>query len=151
MRHGSSIVAGCFALTILAPSMLLGQGVLGLSIGNYEVVSEQRLSRTESSVTYRAELVNTGVARPGVTATVKSLAAGVQVVPGQGTLHFAPVPANSRLISTETFTILIDRSIAIFDFSNLQWSFLSPVANAGPNQTVAVGSTVFLKDRKSVV
>ena len=70
-------------------------------------------------------------------------APSVQLVPGQSTVHFAPVPANSNVMSNDTFTILIDRSVP-FDFSFLQWSFANPVANPGPNQTATVGSTVTL-------
>jgi hypothetical protein len=122
---------------------MFGQGTQGLSITNYQFVSEQRISFSQSDVTYRASLVNTGGARGAVTATVTSLVPSVQVVQGQGNLHFSPVPANSTVNSTDTFTILVDRSVP-FDFSNLQWNFNAPVANAGPNQTVSVGTTVTL-------
>ena len=67
----------------------------------------------------------------------------MQLVPGQSTVHFAPVPANSNVMSNDSFTILIDRSVP-FDFSSLQWSFSNPVANPGPNQTATIGSTVTL-------
>src|SRR5262249_11102254 len=81
-----------------------------------------------------------------VTATVTSLnAASFTVV--QGTLNFAPVPANGSVTSTNTFTIRVDRSVN-FDFANLRWSFqtttLPPAANAGPNQTAHVGDVVTL-------
>jgi hypothetical protein len=114
-----------------------------LSISNYQFVSEQRFSQSESYVTYRAELQNTGTARTAVTASASSSTPAVQVVPGQGTIHFSPVPANGRVLSSDTFTILVDRTIP-FDFAVLQWNFLGPVANAGPNQTARVGETVAL-------
>jgi len=79
----------------------------------------------------------------GVTATVTSSAASVVIVAGQGILHFGPVPANGQVTSMDTFAISVDRSVP-FDFNYLKWSFLNPVANAGPDQTTTVGKTVTL-------
>ncbi|HLH37830.1 MAG TPA: PKD domain-containing protein, partial [Bryobacteraceae bacterium] len=118
-------------------------GQNGLSITNYSLVSQARYTRTQSYFTYRADLINPGAALAGVTATVTSLVPAVQVVAGQGTLHFAPVPANSRTTSADTFTLLVDTTVR-FDFASLSWSFANPVANPGPNQTAAVGTTVVL-------
>ena len=143
MRYVFSSVATLLAVAMFSPPDALGQGSQGLSIGNYQFVSEQRSTRTQWFVTYRAELQNTGSARTGVTATVTSLGLNIQTVPGQSTLHFPAVPANGRVNSIDTFTILVDRSVP-FDFAKLQWSFLNPAANAGPNQTVPVGTTVSL-------
>ena len=142
MRYVSS-TAILLALTFLAPSMVSGANPTELSIGNYQFVSEQRLTRTQWFVTYKAELTNTGGARAGVTASLSSLVPTVKVVDGQGSLHFAPVPANSKVWSTDSFTILVDRSVA-FTFANLQWLFVNPVANPGLDRTAAVGSTVNL-------
>jgi len=128
---------------LLLPAFASAQGAAGLSIANYRIVSQERFTRTQSFVTYQADLVNAGVSRSGVTATVTSLVSTVQVVAGQGVLHFAPVPANSQASSADTFTLLIDGSVP-FDLTSLAWSFLNPVANPGPNQTAHLGSTVFL-------
>ena len=132
-----TLVAACGLV-----SSAFGQGVpSSLSITNYQFVSEQRLSQFSSYVTYRADLVNNGPARTAVTASLTSGASNIQV--SQGLLHFAPVPANRTVTSLDTFTILVDRSVE-FKFSDLQWSFLAPVANAGPNRTAKVGSLVIL-------
>ncbi len=127
----------------LAACALHGQSSPVLSIGNYQDVGEQRLTHTQQYVTYSADLINTGPALTGVTATVTSLSPGIQVIAGEATLHFPAVPANGRVTSADTFTILVDNSYP-FSFSNLQWSFVSPVASAGLSQTVAVGSKVTL-------
>ena len=143
MRYVSSTSAILLALTFLAPSKMLADSAPELSIGNYQFVSEQRITRTQWFVTYKAELTNTGGARAGVTASLSSLVPAVKPVAGQDSLHFAPVPANSKVWSTDSFTILVDRSVA-FSFDNLQWLFVNPVANPGLDRTAAVGSTVNL-------
>ena len=97
--------AAVAALTILTSSAMFGQGPVrnlsadaaqSLSITNYQFVSEQRITRTSSYVTYRADLVNQGPAQSAITATVTSLAPSVQTVPGQDTLKFGPVPSNAQ-------------------------------------------------------
>lgn len=143
MRYVCS-TAAILVLSILAPSMMFAQnGAAGLSIENYQFVTEQRSTRTKWYVTYRAELVNTGAARPGVVATLSSLVPTVETVPGQTMLHFGPVAAGGKAWSSNTFTILVDRSVA-FSFNQLQWSFLNPVAVPGPDQTAPVGTTINL-------
>jgi PKD domain. len=144
MRVLYSGASSMLAALILTSSPAFGQSsVPDLSITNYQMVSEQRATLTQSYFTYRADIVNTGRARDALTATVVSRVSSVQVVSGQGSLRFSPVPANSQVTSSNTFMILVDRSVP-FDFANLQWTFIAPVANAGPNQTAAVGSTVTL-------
>jgi hypothetical protein len=123
----------------------LGQNTL--SITGYTFVSETRYSRNWSYVTYSAVLNNAGTARSAVTANLTinpAVSASVQSVPGQTNLHFSPVPANSKVPSNDTFTFFLDRSVP-FDMSTaLVWTFTAPVANAGPYQTVPVGTTVTL-------
>src|SRR5258706_7379943 len=86
------------------PPVLLAQAPV-LSVTNYQFVSEERISRTESYVTYRADLINLGPARASVTASLTSLSTNVRVIPGQGNLVFGPVPTNSHVTSSNTFTI----------------------------------------------
>src|SRR5947207_12708065 len=142
MRFVYPAVKFLAVLTVFVPQALLAQAS-GLSVTNYQFVSEERISRTESYVTYRADLINAGPARASVTASLTSLSTNVRVIPGQGNLVFGPVPTNSHVTSSNTFTIYVNR-IVEFNFSSLQWTFLIPVANAGANQTAPVGTTVFL-------
>ena len=130
------------ALSFLSPCGFAATGP-ALSIANYHLLGGVRQSRTVSLYTYSADLVNAGQAQPSITATVTSSVAGIVVQPGQGSLHFPPVPANSTVTSTDFFTVLVDRT-GNDDFSNLTWQFSAPVANAGPNQTVVAGATVTL-------
>ena len=147
MRYVSS--AAVAALSIITSSVMFGQADK-LSITNYQFVSEQFYSRTQSKVTYRADLANQGTAFDSVTATVTSSTPNVVVTPGdQDTLLFAPVPAHTQIPSNNTFTILVDRTVP-FDFSSLHWTFVPsngpppPVANAGAAQMALVGQTVTL-------
>lgn len=131
---------------VVACSLMFGATATeNLSITNYQFVSEQRVTLTKSHVTYRADVVNKGPAAGAVTATLASSVASVQIVSGQNTLHFPSVAANSQVASVDTFTILVDRTVP-FSFTNLVWTFQTgaPVANAGPNQTARIGSTVTL-------
>src|SRR5664280_633234 len=127
------------ALSILICSAAFGQGQ-GLSITNYQLVSAQTIQRT-LNVTYRADLVNTGTALEAVTAIVTSLNPTVHVAAGQETLQFAPVPANSQVTSSNTFTLQIDFNVPV-DFSQLQWIFQTAGILLPANVTVTPGDTV---------
>src|SRR5260370_12831484 len=134
--------------SILAFAVLLSSGAAvksqTLSITNYRVVSEQVLTASYSRITYRADLVNPGLALPQVTATVTSVDPFTRVIPGQDTLNFTAVPANGQVTSIDAFSIQAKNTVP-FDFGTLQWTFAisggttaGPVANAGPNHTAAV-------------
>ena len=156
--HGfvATIIPGAYAQYAVpcASSGSLRPGDLsGLSITDYELVSQQQVTPTQRSLTYHASLLNTGGPLASVTATVISLNPfSVRVVPGQDTLTFFSVPANSKTASIKTFTVLVNNTQP-FDFSSLSWTFqastASPIANAGPDQIVPVGSTVSLDGTSS--
>lgn len=137
------------ALSILVPCAMFGQGAGPAAapspfITNYQFVSQARINSTQSDLTYRADVVNPGPGLTSLTATLTSLDPSVvRVVQGQGTLNFPAVPAYGQVTSSNTFTVLVNDG-APLDFGNLQWTFLGPVANAGPNQTVKKGSTAML-------
>jgi hypothetical protein len=129
-------------------------GAAALTITHYQLVSEQAAAGTQAYLTYRADLVNPLGAVSGATATLTSLDPfTVRVVPGQGILNFSPVPANSQVTSSNTFTVIANPS-APLNFSKLQWSFqtspAAPIANPGQNQTVGLGSTVALDSSGSL-
>src|SRR5262245_13069461 len=91
----------------LTPFQALGQA--GLSITNYQLVEERRITRTVSDFDYRADVLDTAQAAPSLTATVSSNVASVVVI--KGSLHFTNVPANGRATSSDTFTIRVDRTV----------------------------------------
>jgi hypothetical protein len=139
-----SFITSLLTCAVLFPAGAYGQvNPANLQISGYQFLSEQRFTRTQSYFTYSANVVNTGPALPGITATVTSLAPTVKTISGKDSLRFSSIPAGGSASSINAFTILVDRTAA-FDFSQLQWSFVSPIANAGADQTVAVGATVTL-------
>ncbi len=143
MRYMRPVIEGGLCLIC---SAAFGQ-VPGLSIANYELVSELAAASPNVEVTYRVDVVNAGAALPALRATVTSLDPfNVRVMPGAGTLNFPAVPAKGEVKSSNTFTLLVNNSVAL-DFSKLQWNFQTtggPVANAGPNETVPLGRLVIL-------
>ena len=140
------------ATTVVALSTLVCSAVLcqaqALSVTNYQLVSTQQATATQSYLVYRADLVNSGSALASVAASVSSLDPfSVRIAPGQGTLNFSPVPAKGNVTSSNTFTILVPFN-ALLDPSKVQWTFqamaVGLTANAGANQTVNLGALVTL-------
>lgn len=102
-----------------------GGGDFGsLSIVSYSLVSQGASTGTRLYMTYRADLLNTGtpISSPLI-ARATSLDLSVQVV-GQGELSFPSAPANSQVVSSNTFTILADPTLPL-DFSKLSWAYYS--------------------------
>ncbi len=120
----------------------------GLTVTNYQLIGVQPASGGASYFSYRADLFNPSNALGSVVASLTSLDPfDIRVAPGQGVLNFRPVQENSLTTSSNTFTIIANASQPV-NFSALDWTFQStpapPAADAGPNQTVSVGSTVTL-------
>ena len=134
-------------VSAVAAAMGFGQDTQGLSIVNYQIVS-QSPGQFRNNVTYRADLVNSGAPLGAVSATATSLnLPSFTVAPGQDKLTFSPVPPNGQTTSSNTITLLVNPAIP-FDLANLQWTFevtpVPPIANAGSNQAATLGSTVIL-------
>src|SRR5690242_5378754 len=99
-------------LFLVAPCLLLAQTGQSFSVTKYQFISEQPISVTQSYVTYKADLVNSGKPVAAVAAMATSLnTASFTVVSGQDTLNFAPVPGPGQVTSSNTFTIRVDRSV----------------------------------------
>ena len=139
--------AAVLALSILSCSLVAQSQPL--TIASYSYVSQVAVRPTQWQVTFSATVVNSGPALGSVTATISNAPYGVTVIGGEDVLNFGAVPANGQAVSTNTFTILDDRTVnPAPSITQLQWTFQStpalPVANAGTAQTVAVGATVTL-------
>lgn len=146
MQYVRPATALATVLMAIAPLGLLGQN---LTLTNYQLVS-----RFGTTATYRADLVNTGPALNAVSATAASLNPfSVRVINGQDTLTFQPVPANSTVTSSNTFTVYLADPNAQLNPSQLSWTFSitsgGPIANAGQNVTANVGSKITLDGTKS--
>jgi len=124
-----------------------------LTVGNYTLVSSQRVSRTDFNYYYRADVTNTGQGVLTVTATAASSSPYTTVV--DGSLSFGDVPAGSTAPSSDTFTIRQDRRHA-FEPSALDWDVqyvnaalritdVTPAA-ALPGKTVSLAVTGLLPD-----
>jgi len=107
MRHLYSLAAAVIGFLTLFPSMAMAQA--GLSITNLQIRNQTRATVTQWYLTYTADLLNQGPVPVTVSATVSSTVPTVQVVAGQGELHFPPAPAGGEVTSVNTFTILVDR------------------------------------------
>jgi hypothetical protein len=118
----------------------------GLTIGGYQLVSEQTQKGSTVLSTYRATLTNGGGALASATATATSRSKKVKIV--DGTLTFGPVAAGATLVSSDTFSFSRSTKQA-FDFADIVWTVVGvpnhpPVANAGPDLTRAVGQAAQL-------
>jgi hypothetical protein len=129
---GPGINEVSFTNCIVPNAQVCPTGIIGeneghqapLEIVNYSVVRQQAVSGTQSYVTYRADLLNTGTDVGPMMARLTSLdPSSIQVV-GQGHLNFEPAPADSQVPSSNTFTILVDAAVPV-DFSKLNWTFHS--------------------------
>lgn len=118
-----------------------------LTIGNYTLISSQRLDRFTFEYVYRAQLSNPGPAVNAVTAVLTGTPTGVTVIEGE--LSFGDVPAGGTVTSSDTFKVRHDRRFA-FPATALIWTInatpanRAPVAEAGLDQTVLVGDPVTL-------
>ena len=91
---------------------------MGLNIENYQLISKQRVSRTEYNYTYQADITNSGSDVQNVTATVTSNSPHTTVV--DGALTFGDVGSGSTVVSSDTFTIKQDRRYPL-DWADLVW------------------------------
>ncbi|MGD1092120.1 MAG: hypothetical protein ABSB35_09020 [Bryobacteraceae bacterium] len=72
-----------------------------LSITNYQAVSQQVVTPSLCTFTYRADVVNAGPSLGSVTARLTSSDIfAVRALPATSDLNFAPVPANSQVTSS---------------------------------------------------
>lgn len=106
-----------------------------LAIGDYQLVSSARISRTVSEYTYKAAVINTGSDALNVSATLNINAPGVTVLDGE--LSFGDVGAGATVSSGDTFTIRHDRVYA-YNESLLEWTTRSTQPLAPPSDPLVI-------------
>jgi RHS repeat-associated protein len=116
-----------------------------LQISNYVLISKRKASNSEYDYTYQASVTNSGtVTAVDVKAKAESLNPAIKL--NNPNLKFGTVPAGGSVTSRDTFT-LRKTEATVFNPSDLHWQFdqkFAPNANAGQDQSVAAGSTVYL-------
>jgi len=124
-----------------------------LAIGDYQLVSSKRISRTVSEYTYKAAVINTGSDALDVSATLNINAPGVTVLDGE--LSFGDVGAGATVPSADTFTIRHDRVYALNE-SQFQWAVkatevvqkaILDLSKAGSSQGVLIVQTNVLDEQ----
>ena len=150
MRDGCQRHAGLVAGFLLAAVAAWANP----TVSNVQFVSQIRIDRFVIEATYRADVRSSGGAFTAVSATVTSGNAATTII--DGSLTFPDVASGATVTSTDTFVIRHDLQTP-FQNSFLQFSVNStpvvvnraPTANAGPDQTAALGSTVTLNGAAS--
>ena len=103
---------------IVTPAAVV-TGADGIAIDNYSLVSSTRISRTVYEYTYTADVSNWGSGDAAITATLASTVPEITVM--EGTLDFGDVTLGATQVSTDTFTIRVDRSLP-FNEDALVWT-----------------------------
>jgi len=83
------------------------------SITNYVLKNSQQVSGQTNwwQYTYSADLLNSGPALKSATAVLSVTVSNIQLVAGQTTLNFGPVPATGQATSKNSFIIQVNRSV----------------------------------------
>jgi sugar lactone lactonase YvrE len=142
------IVLGCLALLCDSVGLLgirTAEAATTLSISDYVLISKRKVSQGEFEYAYRAAVTNSGAAAAyDVKAKGESLNPAIKLHDRE--LKFQNVPAGGSVLSRDTFTVRKAEN-TVFSPADLTWRFdqeFGPVADAGLDQTVALGSTVYL-------
>lgn len=106
-----------------------------LTINNYTLVSEKRISRFIFELTYTATVNNNGQDAEAVKATFSINSPYTTVIDGE--VSFGSVPAGKTVTSSDTYTIQQDRRYP-YDTKAVTWSFffLPPDPGDGGKQTL---------------
>lgn len=127
--------------------------VQNLWICDFDEVGERNAGHGYTELTFRADVFNFGFKKmTNVQATVRSRSDKIVVV--DGSLSFGDVPAGKKVTSLDTFTIR-QHGKHFVRWDDLAWNVTGtsvdqpPVANAGPDKTASVGSSVMLDGSRS--
>ena len=153
MKRLGTLFLWFLSLITLASFLSAAATAPTLTVGDYRLVKIARVAPKLFDFSYKAEVTNRSTANLRNLTLTLSLAPPlrqmVQVVDGE--LHFGNVRARATVRSSDTFTLRRNNVPVPIGHEQLehglQWSVAAnatPIANAGPDQTVARGSTVIL-------
>lgn len=134
-------LAGAFALGIVllsvsAPAPAQTPAAADpLTATNYQLVSERRISRTVSELSYRVTARNTGPLVRGVKGHLTSSTNAISIL--DNSVSFAELIAGGTATSDDTFTIRQDRTRKVTTL-DLTWQFI-PASGVAPGPTGPVG------------
>lgn len=117
LKTRTSIIGWSCCIFSVCASSAYGQG---FGIGSYEVLSSNRVGRTEWEYVVRATVTNNVASAAGVSGLLTSTSSNTVVM--QGALNVGDLTVGSSLVSTGTFVIRQNR---LFPFApaGLQWKF----------------------------
>lgn len=147
-----AVTASLLALVanaVLLPSKAYGR-VDDLSVSNYEYVSATRVGRSHYDFVYRITVSNPAEALTNVVASASSNTTNTSII--SGIIDIGDIASGASVQGVQTFVFRQDRRYR-FDPDSIVWTFTAdpaepdntpPVANAGPDQVLAVNSNVRL-------
>ncbi len=156
MRNRSSVLCG-LCVVILTLSALTAQQT-HFRVASLVLVSSTSLPDGQLESTYRVRAQNLGAAAATVTANITKGQGHANLVVVDGGVTFGAIAAGQIATSLDTFTIRDRRRqphnpVVLLNPAGLRFEFSTgnapPVAAAGPDQTVAVGSTVVFDGSES--
>ncbi|OEU64979.1 MAG: hypothetical protein BBJ57_09060 [Desulfobacterales bacterium PC51MH44] len=141
------IIFFAFLMPLTTPIICFSQSI-DLTIGDYALVSKQRVGRTAYDYIFTANITNNGTEDAvNVTATLTSLVPTTTVI--DGSLTFGAVPAGATVTSSDTLTVRIDR-LYPFNESDLSWDIHYDVGEAGARLEVGPEGGMLRFDRFEV-
>ena len=137
MLYIALLFSSCFAISMV-PEFAQASD---LTVGNYELVSSKRITRTVWEYSYRASVTNTGTNDVrNVIATAKSNVPGLTMI--SNSLSFGSVSIGTKVKSSSTFTIRVNRQYSLYR-KDLDWRFAFDYVGAkfipGTNSPVTSG------------
>ncbi len=109
------LISTCWLLS----NSQLAQAVEGITIGNYQLTSSKRITRTIFEYTYKATVTNSSQDILKISVSLADGLPGITV--SDRKVEFGVVPVDSSVVSIDTFTIRQDRLFKL-DANSLIWN-----------------------------
>ena len=116
-----------FSLFTVIGVIFSNNALAEFEFNNYELVNKERVGRSDYNYTFKGTITNSGDDQKNVTAQLTSTSP--YIIVNEGELIFGDIKANESLVSTDTFTVKINRRYP-FDESALSWAFSADEVSA---------------------